>query len=81
MLEMWLALVATLAHGGRAEGAEAAVEATVAAVLSKLTTSEKARQLDIWRACDMLDNGALNLTKAGRVMTSSIHGVILFFEE
>jgi len=45
---------------------ESRVDEIVAHTLSKMTVPEKARQLDIHRACDMLTNGRVDIAKAER---------------
>jgi hypothetical protein len=47
-----------------ADGSEAAIAARVAATLASMTISEKARVLDIFRAADMLTDGAVDMEKA-----------------
>jgi beta-glucosidase-like glycosyl hydrolase len=47
-----------------AQGGAGSEEAQVAKTLATLTLSEKAAQLDIFRACDMLTNGVVNMSKA-----------------
>ena len=58
---LWLCVVFSVLHSA---SAHLDVEATVNRVLDNLSVGEKARQLDIFRAADMLSNGQINMTKA-----------------
>ena len=50
-----------------AVASEARIQAFVDGLIAKMTVSEKATQLDIWRTADMLSNGKVNITKAEEV--------------
>ena len=58
-----------------ADGSEAAIAARVAVTLASMTISEKARALDIFRAADMLTDGAVDMEKAARTMGDLSAGV------
>ena len=54
---------------------EAAIAARVAATLRAMNVLEKARALDIFKAADMLTNGAVDMDKAARTMGDLSAGV------
>jgi beta-glucosidase len=53
-----------LGRGSSQQPSEAAVQERVDALIGRMTVTEKATQLDIWRTADMLSNGRVNMTKA-----------------